>query len=135
MNTHFQCIFSGIKGVNAYTTQLVWVYFWLLGRSVAELADFRCHLPFSNHTVSICVSTVQLQSASGFINNRNVIFFCPHHPLCCSLSLFPLLCLQPFMSPRYPGGPRPSLRMPNQVINIWLNLTHVRKLKNNLSGV
>ncbi|XP_043079454.1 single-stranded DNA-binding protein 3-like [Puntigrus tetrazona] len=21
---------------------------------------------------------------------------------------------QPFMSPRYPGGPRPSLRMPNQ---------------------
>lgn len=22
--------------------------------------------------------------------------------------------LQPFMSPRYPGGPRPSLRMPNQ---------------------
>uniref|UniRef100_A0A8B9JGD3 Zgc:110158 n=1 Tax=Astyanax mexicanus TaxID=7994 RepID=A0A8B9JGD3_ASTMX len=25
-----------------------------------------------------------------------------------------LLSLQPFMSPRYPGGPRPSLRMPNQ---------------------
>lgn len=26
------------------------------------------------------------------------------------------LCLsQPFMSPRFPGGPRPSLRMPNQV--------------------
>lgn len=24
-------------------------------------------------------------------------------------------CPQPFMSPRYPGGPRPSLRMPNQV--------------------
>lgn len=23
---------------------------------------------------------------------------------------------QPFMSPRYPGGPRPSLRMPNQVL-------------------
>lgn len=22
--------------------------------------------------------------------------------------------LQPFMSPRYPGGPRPALRMPNQ---------------------
>ncbi|CAG10340.1 unnamed protein product [Tetraodon nigroviridis] len=25
---------------------------------------------------------------------------------------------QPFMSPRYPGGPRPSLRMPNQVRGI-----------------
>uniref|UniRef100_UPI003AAC3320 single-stranded DNA-binding protein 3 isoform X15 n=1 Tax=Centroberyx gerrardi TaxID=166262 RepID=UPI003AAC3320 len=25
---------------------------------------------------------------------------------------------QPFMSPRYPGGPRPALRMPNQVLNI-----------------
>lgn len=25
-----------------------------------------------------------------------------------------LSVLQPFMSPRYPGGPRPSLRMPNQ---------------------
>uniref|UniRef100_A0A665U7P9 Single-stranded DNA-binding protein 3-like n=1 Tax=Echeneis naucrates TaxID=173247 RepID=A0A665U7P9_ECHNA len=24
---------------------------------------------------------------------------------------------QPFMSPRYPGGPRPSLRMPNQVLS------------------
>lgn len=26
----------------------------------------------------------------------------------------PVFLLQPFMSPRYPGGPRPSLRMPNQ---------------------
>uniref|UniRef100_A0A669BU62 Uncharacterized protein n=1 Tax=Oreochromis niloticus TaxID=8128 RepID=A0A669BU62_ORENI len=34
---------------------------------------------------------------------------------------------QPFMSPRYPGGPRPSLRMPNQVLSsiLMLSLFHV----------
>lgn len=35
-------------------------------------------------------------------------------------SFFHHLSPQPFMSPRYPGGPRPSLRMPNQVLgNEW----------------
>uniref|UniRef100_A0A7N8XNU6 Uncharacterized LOC113137367 n=1 Tax=Mastacembelus armatus TaxID=205130 RepID=A0A7N8XNU6_9TELE len=56
--------------------------------------------------------------ALGFINNENVIFslsfLSPHSlisPFCPSFLHF---FFQPFMSPRYPGGPRPSLRMPNQ---------------------
>lgn len=53
--------------------------------------------------------------------------FLPPNPTAfSSFSLFPLLPLQPFMSPRYPGGPRPSLRMPNQVINTWFDLTPQR---------
>lgn len=41
------------------------------------------------------------------------------------------LCLsQPFMSPRFPGGPRPSLRMPNQV---WTTHSPIQ-LEHVLSG-
>lgn len=61
--------------------------------------------------------------AFEFISNRKFSFsLCPS-PLSCSFfpSFFFLFFLrvplQPFMSPRYPGGPRPSLRMPNQVLN------------------
>lgn len=36
------------------------------------------------------------------------------YSLCLSSNVPLLSFLQPFMSPRYPGGPRPSLRMPNQ---------------------
>lgn len=59
---------------------------------------------------SVCPQCVLCLSALGFINNKKNCF------LSLSLPLFP----QPFMSPRYPGGPRPSLRMPNQVLcAIW----------------
>uniref|UniRef100_A0A8C2DXR6 Zgc:110158 n=1 Tax=Cyprinus carpio TaxID=7962 RepID=A0A8C2DXR6_CYPCA len=45
-------------------------------------------------------------SIAGFI--LFLAFFSIHHPVTPALHSFP------FMSPRYPGGPRPSLRMPNQ---------------------
>lgn len=65
---------------------------------------------------SVCPQCFPRLSALGFINNENVVI---------SVSLFrplsppffpPISTPQPFMSPRYPGGPRPSLRMPNQVL-------------------
>lgn len=68
---------------------------------------------------SVCPECYCL-SAAGFINNENVIFsvsFLPHF-LSSTPFFFSSLhfSCQPFMSPRYPGGPRPSLRMPNQVL-------------------
>lgn len=51
------------------------------------------------------------------------------YPLSPSFSSSVISLFQPFMSPRYPGGPRPSLRMPNQVLGTriltFLTHTHV----------
>lgn len=73
---------------------------------------------------SVCPECYPCLSAVGFINNENVIFslsfFLPH--FLSSILFFPPCSCQPFMSPRYPGGPRPSLRMPNQVLSGILTL-------------
>lgn len=76
-----------------------------------------CHPPSST---TLCPSMRSqcclVLIAFGFINNSKVSA--------------PSL-LQPFMSPRYPGGPRPSLRMPNQVCQLldhFLYLVNLKKL-------
>lgn len=79
------------------------------------------------HCVHLCVlSATPCLSAFGFINNENVVFsvslFSSHFPFFLLPPFFPPL--QPFMSPRYPGGPRPALRMPNQVLNRFLAFLH-----------
>lgn len=64
------------------------------------------HPPSSRITVSACsVSPGFSHQLLQKIHLEQVFF----SPPC----FFPP---QPFMSPRYPGGPRPALRMPNQVL-------------------
>lgn len=88
-----------------------------------DLPPFLCHPPFSSHSVSICVSSGPppvrvLLDLSIMKIYFSVSFFSTLCPLFSPLHL----SSQPFMSPRYPGGPRPSLRMPNQVLNSFISV-------------